>query len=190
MVVLPGSFYIQVACEWIMNFPRAFPARAKRDFPQSCYSLGRRYRHKGPSQRSRRGACGIHVLRSRHPEWNAGTSARQYAARLEIDRNPSNSRGSRSPVFIEAFQAPSDAIIDSEVFYKRLREKRQSIRAALSKCLCDLAGGRSIFGKAFQAAQTSDIEAHYLHPSLLDSMDPVAGAPHHGGGQDLHLAIN
>ena len=50
-------------------------------------------------------------------------TARQYAAKLEIDRNPSTSpRASTDAFSIEAFQAQSHAVIASEQFYKTLRE--------------------------------------------------------------------
>ena len=70
------------------------------------------------------------------------SAAQQYAATLEIDRNQSTSPEAGTDAFsIEAFQAQSHAVIEPEQFYKTLRDKRQPIRASLSKCFFDLAGG-------------------------------------------------
>ena len=124
MVVLPGSFYIEMAlC-------------VEREVFKRVPNLVRNVTFHNPIILSAEDTV-IKVEVSEHGDgrveytfYEAGVDdgsarpfARQYAAKLEIDRNTSTTPRACTDAFsIETFQAQSHAVIDSEQFYKTLRE--------------------------------------------------------------------
>ena len=102
---------------------------------------------------------------------SAQAPARQYAAKLEIDRNQSTSLETGVDAFsIEAFQAQSHDVIDSEQFYKTLRENGNQYGPRFQNVSSIWRAGDQSLGRLSVARQDREIEPHYLHPSLLDSM--------------------
>ena len=102
---------------------------------------------------------------------SARPSARQHATTLEIDRNPSTSlKAGSDPFSIQAFQAQSDVVIDSQRFYKTLRENGNQYGPRFQNVSSVWRAGDQSLGRLSVARQHGEIEPHYLHPSLLDSM--------------------
>ncbi len=102
---------------------------------------------------------------------SARPATRQYAAKLEIDRNPSTSRTEGTDAFsIDAFQAQSHAVIDSEQFYRRLRENGNQYGPRFRNVSSIWQAGDQSLGRLAVARQHGEIEPYHLHPSLLDSM--------------------
>jgi FkbH-like protein/FkbM family methyltransferase len=96
---------------------------------------------------------------------------RQYAAKLEIDRNPSRSPEAVTDAFsIEAFQAQSHAVIDADRFYKKLRENGNQYGSRFQNVSSIWRAGDQSLGKLSVARRDGESERHFLHPSLLDSM--------------------
>ena len=71
---------------------------------------------------------------------------------------------------IEAFQAQSHAVIDSEQFYKTLRENGNQYGPRFQNVSSIWRAGDQSLGRLSVARQDGEIEPHGLHPSLLDSM--------------------
>ena len=99
----------------------------------------------------------------------ARLATRQYAAKLEIDRNPPKSRRDGAHAFsIEAFQTRSPTVIDSQQFYKTLRENGNQYGPCFQNVASIWRAGDQSLGKVTAARQRE--EAHHLHPCVLDSV--------------------
>src|ERR1051325_7395418 len=126
MVVLPGSFYIHAAL------------RLHRDRCERSASVVRNVRFHNLIILSteetvlRIEARNLGNSRVEYTFYEAATEndraklpGEQYAARLEIDSAPAQSRRASTDLFsIEAFQARSPVVIDSGRFYEQLRANR------------------------------------------------------------------
>jgi hypothetical protein len=100
-----------------------------------------------------------------------GTSARQYAAKLEIDRSqPTSLEAGTEAVSVEAFQTDSRAKIDSGGFYEKLRENGNQYGPSFQRVSSIWRVGNQSLGRLSVARQGMEIEPHFLHPALLDSM--------------------
>ena len=172
MVVLPGSFYIDMAlC-------------VDRELSKCTPGLIRNVAFHNPIILSAEDTV-IKVEVREHADrrveymfYEAGvedgsmrSEAQQYAAKLEIDRNQSASLEAGTDAFsIEAFQAQSHAVIDSEQFYKALRTNGNQYGPRFQNVSSIWRSGDQSLGKLSVARQDREIEPHGLHPSLLDSM--------------------
>ena len=167
----PASFYIDMALRVDRELSERVPGlRAERDLRQSRHSFG--------------GDTVIRVEVTDHGDGRVeytfyeGGTAHGSSPRCRGSMPPGSKSTSRAPVparpaafSIEAFQAQAHAVIDSEQFYRTLRENGNQYGPALSECFLDLASGRSIAGESFPwRAEHSGDGPHCLHPSLLDSM--------------------
>ena len=95
------------------------------------------------------------------------SAAQQYTATLEIDRNQSTSPEAGTDAFsIEAFQAQSHAVIEPEQFYKTLRTNGNQYGPRFQNVSSIWRAGDQSLGRLSVARQ----DRHGLHPSLLDSM--------------------
>ena len=172
MVVLPGSFYIEMAlC-------------VDRELSKRTPGLVRNITFHNPIILSAEDTV-IKVEVRDHGDrrveymfYEAGvedgsmrSAAQQYAAKLEIDRNQSTSPEAGTDAFsIEAFQAQSHAVIEPEQFYKTLRENGNQYGPRFQNVSSIWRAGDQSLGRLSVARQDRAIEPHYLHPSLLDSM--------------------
>ncbi len=101
----------------------------------------------------------------------AQPAARRYAAKLEIDRNPPTSRREGADAFsVEAFQAQSHAVIDSEQFYRKLRQNGNQYGPDFQNVSSIWRAGDQSLGRLAAAHQHGEIEPNHLHPRLLDSV--------------------
>jgi len=98
------------------------------------------------------------------------SSAQQYAARLEIDRNQTALPASRADAFsIEGFQAKSGSAIDSQQFYQTLRENSNQYGPHFQNVLSIWRTDHQLLGKLRIARQRGESAPAYLDPRLLDS---------------------
>lgn len=172
MVVLPGSFYVEMArC-------------VERELSQRAPGLVRNVTFHRPVILSAEDTV-IRVEVTDHGDgrveytfYEAGgenggarTSDLQHAAKLDIDRNPSPSVGAGTNAFsIEAFHARSQAVIDSDRFYGKLRENGNQYGPSFQRVVSVWRAGDQSLGKLSVAREHGAIDPHGLHPSVLDSM--------------------
>ena len=172
MVVLPGSFYIEMAL------------RVDRELSKRGPGLVRNVTFHNPIILSAEDtAIKVEVRdhgdrRVEYMFYEAGVEdgraqppAQQYAAKLEIFRNQSTSLETGIDAFsIEAFQSQSHAVIDSEQFYKTLRENGNQYGPRFQNVSSIWRAGDQSLGRLSVARQEREIESYDLDPSLLDSM--------------------
>src|SRR5438552_10054607 len=160
MVVLPGSFYIDVALVRYRELFKRVPALVRNVTFQNPIILSAEDTTIRVDVRDNGGGpveyafyeAGVEVGSARSP-------GRQYAAKLEIDRNPSTSPGAGREAFsIEAFQAQSHAVIDSEQFYKKLRENGNQYGSRFQKVSATWRAGDQSLGRISVARQVREIE--------------------------------
>lgn len=166
MVVLPGSFYIEMALSVDRKLSKRVPG------------LVRNVRFHNPIILSAedtvikvevRGHGDNSVEYTFYEAVVENGDSQQYAAKLEVDRNPSTSLPVDTDVFsIEAFQAQSHGVIDSEHFYKTLRKNGNHYGPCFQNVSSIWRAGDHSLGRLSVVRQ--DGEPHGLHPSLLDSM--------------------
>ena len=110
------------------------------------------------------------------------SAARQYAAKLEIDRNRSTSPKAAHDAFsIEAFQAQSHAVIDPEQFYKTLRENGNQYGPRFQNVSSIWRAGDQSLGRLSVARQHEE-RATCPAPEPAGFRDAVAGALRYGEG--------
>jgi FkbH-like protein/FkbM family methyltransferase len=174
MIVLPGSFYVEMALAVERKLSQRVPRLVRNvtfrnpiilsiDEEDTVIKVDVRDRGNG------------HVEFTFHEasveNGGAGTPARQYSARLEIDRNPPTSPRAGTDAFsIEAFQAQSHAVIDSDRFYETLRENGNQYGPSFQKVSSIWRADDHSLGRVSVARQDGEIGPHGRHSSLLDSM--------------------
>jgi FkbH-like protein/FkbM family methyltransferase len=172
MVVLPGAFYIEMALCVDRELSKRAPVVVRNvtfhnPIILSVEDIVIKVEVRGHGDRRIEYAfyeAGAEDGSTRHP-------ARQYAAKLEIDRIPSTSPEAVSDAFsIEAFQAQSHGVIDSGRFYKKLRENGNQYGPRFQNVSSIWRAGDQSLGRLTVARRDAGIEPHFLHPSLLDSM--------------------
>jgi FkbH-like protein/FkbM family methyltransferase len=173
MVILPGSFYVEMA------------RYVDRELTQRVPGLARNLTFRNPVvlaaedvvirvDVSDRGDGHVEYTfyESDMADGRSRTAARQYAARLEIDRNASPSRGAGADApSIEAFQAQSDAVIDAHRFYGMLRQNGNFYGPSFQRISAIWRTGHRSLGKL--SAARGEADPLGLHPSVLDSMTQV-----------------
>jgi FkbH-like protein/FkbM family methyltransferase len=172
MVVLPGSFYIDLALCLDRELSRGGPVLVRNvtfhnPIILSAESTVMQVEAIDHSDRRVEYAfyeTGIESGSSR-------TYPRQYAANLELERMPATSLQAGADAFsIEAFQAQSDRVIDSDRFYRKLRENGNQFGPAFQNVSSIWRAGNQSLGRLSLERQHREAKPHCLHPSLLDSM--------------------
>jgi len=172
MVVLPGSFYIEMALSM------------ERELSKRVAGLVRNVRFHNPiilspedtvlkvEARDRGdGRVEYSFYESAAEDGNTRANDRRYAAQLEIERNRSTPARAQTGEFsIEAFQAQAHAVIDSEQFYERLRESGNQYGPRFQNVCSIWRAGDQSLGKLSVAREHRQGGGHCLHPSLLDSV--------------------
>jgi len=170
MVVLPGSFYIEMALcvdhevsKHVPNLVRNVTFHNPIILSEEDAVIKVEVNDRGD------GRVEYAFYEAGVEDDSARPATRQYAAKLEIDRNPSTSRREGADAFsIEAFQ--SHAVIDSEQFYKKLRENGNQYGPRFQNVASIWRAGDQSLGRLAVARQQGEIEPHFLHPCLLDSV--------------------
>src|SRR3979490_48340 len=124
MIVLPGSFYIEMALSMDRERSKRVPGLLRNVTFHNPIILSPEDTVLKVEVKDRgTGRIEFTFYEAGAEDGNTRLNGRLYAAKLEIDRNQSTlPRTETGEVSIEAFQAQADAVIDSEQFYKRLRE--------------------------------------------------------------------
>src|SRR3984893_3798180 len=172
VVVLPGSFYIEMALSVHQELSKRAPGVVRNVTFHNPIILSPEdtiirveVRNRGTTTAEYtfyEGAVGNGSASIRH----------QYAARLEIDRSPSALPEFVDESFsIEAFQAQAHEVIDSERFYQELRDNGNQYGPRF-QCVSSIwrAGNQSLGGVSSARAEN---EPRSLRPTLLDSMTQV-----------------
>jgi FkbH-like protein/FkbM family methyltransferase len=172
MVVLPGSFYIEMALCVDRELSKRVPGLVRSvTFHNPIILSAEDSVIKVEVRDHGNGRVEYMFYEAGVEDGSARPPARQYAAKLEIDRNQSTSLEAVSDAFsIEAFQARSHAVIDSEQFYKTLRENGNQYGPRFQNVCSIWRAGDQSLGRLSVPRQDREIEPHSLHPSLLDSM--------------------
>jgi len=165
MVVLPGSFYVEMALSMERKLSKRVPSLLRDITFHNPVILSA---EDTVIQVEVRGLGDRRVEYTFYEAIVEKGSRHQYAAKLEVDRNQSTSLAAGTDVFsIEAFQEQPHAVIDSEQFYKRLRENGNQYGPSFQKVSSIWRAGDHSLGRLSVARE---IEPHFLHPSLLDSI--------------------
>jgi FkbH-like protein/FkbM family methyltransferase len=172
MVVLPGSFYIEMALSVHQALSKRAPAVVRNVIFQTPVVLSPEDTIIRVEVRNS-GATTAEYTFYEGAVGNGGASIRrQYAARLEVDRSPSPHQEFVDESFsIEAFQAQAHEVIDSGRFYQELRDNGNQYGPRF-QCVSSIwrAGNQSL-GRL--SAANAESEPHSLRPTLLDSMTQV-----------------
>ena len=172
MVVLPGSFYIEMALSVHQDVFKRVPAVVRNLTFQNPVILS------SEDTIIRIAVRNIGDSTAEYTFYEAATgsaespSSNPPAAKLEIDCRPPGQREFLDESFsIEAFQAQSHEVVNSDRFYKDLRDNGNQYGPRF-RCVSSIwrAGNQSL-GKV--SWQHSDGEAYSLRPALLDSMTQV-----------------
>jgi FkbH-like protein/FkbM family methyltransferase len=171
MVVLPGSFYIEMARCLDRELSESVPAVVRnvtfhRPIILTADDTGIRVdvcdRGDGHVQ-YRFSEMGVEDDGSR-------PSTDQYAASLTVDRSTASSGSDAEPLSIEAFQAQSHAVIDGDRFYKKLRDNGNQYGPGFQRVRSMWRAGDQTLGKLSVARQNDTAELAGLHPSVLDAV--------------------
>ena len=162
MVVLPGSCYVDMAL------------RLERERSKGVAGLVRNVTFHNPIIVSAEDTIvkvdvGDHGNgRVEYTFYEAGVA--EPAAKLDIDRNPAPSPRTSTEAFsIEAFQAQSHDLIDSDRFYKTLRENGNQYGPGFQHVASIWRAGHQSLGRLAVAHRDGAVDEPDLHPSLLDS---------------------
>jgi FkbH-like protein/FkbM family methyltransferase len=172
MVVLPGSFFIEMAlcmhrelCKGVPTVLRSVTFNNPIVLSPEDTVIKVEVRDDGD------GRIEYTFYEASVGDGSARPPAQQYAAKLEIDRNQSRSLKTGTDAFsIAAFQAQSHAVIDAEHFYKTLRENGNQYGPHFQNVSSIWQASDQSLGRLSVTRQFREAEPHYLHPSLLDSM--------------------
>ena len=172
MVVLPGSFYIEMALCVEHEVSKRLPGIVRNvTFHNPIILSAEDTVIKVEVSDRGDGRVEYAFYEAGVEDDRARPTTRQYAAKLEIDRNPSTSQRDGNDAFsIEAFQAQSHAAINSEQFYKKLRENGNQYGPRFQNVSLIWRAGDQSLGRLAVARNHGEIEPHHLHPSLLDSV--------------------
>jgi len=171
MVVLPGSFYIEMALCVDRELSKCVPGLVRNVTFYNPIILSAEDTDIRVEVRHHSDRHVEYMFYEAGVEDGSAQATAQYAAKLEIDRNQSTSLETGVDAFsIEAFQTQSHDVIDSEQFYKTLRENGNQYGARFQNVSSIWRAGDQSLGRLSVACQDREIEPHYLHPSLLDSM--------------------
>ncbi len=186
MVVLPGSFYIEMALAvHQQRFERA-PGVVHNVTFQNPAVLSQDDTIIRIEVRNNGADTAEYTFYEAAVE-NGGTpSRRQYAARLEIDRSPSALEGSAGGSFsIAEFQAQAAEVIDSERFYKELRANGNQYGPEFQGVSSIWRAGNQVLGKlSWRRAENG---FHCLHPTLLDATTQMLAPFMMAGGRTFML---
>ena len=177
MVVLPGSFYIEMALGVDYEVSKRVPSIVQNVTFYNPVILSAEDTVIKVEVSDRGGGRVEYAFYEAGVEVDSARPAtRQYAAKLEIDRDPSTSRREGADAFsIEAFQEQSHAVIDSEQFYRKLGENGNQYGPRFQNVLSIWRAGNQSLGRLSAARRHAETEPHSLHPSLLDSVtQPIA----------------
>ena len=174
MIVLPGSFYVDMVMRVERELSHRVPSLVRNATFHNLIILSAEDTVIKVQVRDHGDGCVEYAFYEAVGEDGGAQSPdRQYAAKLEISRTsstaPSASAGTNA-FSIEAFQAQSQAVIDSDQFYKKLRENGNQYGPHFQNVSAIWRAGDQSLGRLSVPRQHRQTEPHQLHPSLLDSI--------------------
>jgi len=172
MVVLPGSFYIGMA-QWLDH---DLSKRAAGIITNATF-----HNLIGLTAEDTVIKVEVRTHDDRHVEYvfyeggaddgSTRSAAEPYAAKLEIDRNPSTTVETDTNAFsIEGFQAQSHTVSDAEQFYKRLYINGNQYGPHFQNVSSVWRVGDHTLGRLLVTRRLTEIESYGLDPTLLDSI--------------------
>ncbi|MBI4206778.1 MAG: FkbM family methyltransferase [Betaproteobacteria bacterium] len=179
MVVLPGSFYIEMARRVDHRLARRVPGVVRNVIFRRPIILGAEDIDMRVEARDHDGGRVEYTFYEAEVDrGSTGIPERQYAARLEIERKPpSFAAAAGTDAFsIEAFRAQSHAAIDAERFYRMLRENGNHYGPAFQRISSVWRMGGQSLGLLSGARQHGETEPAGLHPTVLDSVTQLLGS--------------
>jgi acyl transferase domain-containing protein len=171
MVALPGSLYINVA----LSLDRKLSARGPRVVRKVAFAKPVILSAEDTVMKldvTDRGKSRVeYTFYEAVVEGGNVGGTRRYAASLQIDSNvtvPPKVKSSRFS--IDTFQARSSSVIDSDQFYKKLRENGNQYGPGFQRVSSIWRRGTQSLGKLSAARHTRETGPQNLDPSLLDAM--------------------
>ena len=168
VIVLPGSFYLEMALSVHREFFGSAPGVVRNVTFQNPVILSPEDTVIRIEVRNN-GAASAEYTFCEAVVGNGGAPDYRYAAKLEIESGPSALRESADESFsIERFQAQAHDVIDSERFYKQLRDNGNQYGPRF-QCVSSIwRAGNQALGKL--SWPSADNEPQCQRPALLDSM--------------------
>lgn len=171
MVVLPGSFYVERALCMDHELTKCVPRLVRNVTFQNPVILSTEETVIKVDIRD----CGDNRIEYTFYEdvndTSAPSAARRYAAKLEIDRNPSMPSRADSKAFpIQTFQAQSHMMMEAERFYRTLCESGNQYGPSFQNISSILRVGNQSLAKLTVGQRDREIEPHVVHPTVLDSI--------------------
>lgn len=169
MVVLPGSFYIEMALSVHQECLGRAPGVVRNVTFRNPVVLSLDDSIIRVEVRNNGGATAEYTFYEGAVENGSAPSPSQFLVRLEIDRSPSALQESvNEPFSIEEFQAQAHDVIDSQRFYRKLRDNGNQYGPRF-QCVSSIwrADNQSLGRLSWRRAGS---EPHCVHPALLDSM--------------------
>jgi len=168
LVVLPGSLYVEMALAVHQDTSKHFPHVVRHVTFTNPVILSAEDTIIRVEIRKRGGATAEYTFYEDTAGNGSSSIARQHVAKLEIDYSPQDLRASVGESFsVEAFQAQAHEVVDSERFYKKLRENGNQYGPRFQGISAIWRAGNQALGRL--SWRRAESESHYLHPTLLDS---------------------
>jgi FkbH-like protein/FkbM family methyltransferase len=172
MVVLPGSFYVEMALRLDRELSKRVPGVVRNvTFHNPIILSAEDSVIKVEVRENVDGRIEYSFYEAGVADGITRSAAQQYAGKLEIDRKPSPSLEAASAAFsIESFQARAHAVIDSEQFYKTLRENGNQYGPRFQNVSSMWLVDDQSLGRVSVPREDGEIEPSGVHPTLLDSI--------------------
>ena len=168
MVVLPGSFYIEMALSVHQELSKRAPCTMRDLRFQNPVILAPEDTILRVEVRNH-GAAAEYTFYEAAAGDRSATILNQYAARLEIDRElPAQREFVDESFSIEAFQAQAQEVIDSQHFYEKLRENGNQYGPRFRRVSAIWRAGNQSLGKL--SCPSAECEPNSLRPTVLDAM--------------------
>lgn len=178
MVVLPGSFYIEMALSVHRDLFGPLPGTVRNVAFHNLVILSEEDAVIRVDVRCTAGGPIEYVFSEAPREGgSAGVRAEQFAARLEIDREPQPlQRVDGDASSIETFQAHSQLAIDSQHFYRQLREGGNQYGPAFQHVLSVSRAGEQVLGTLSVPRGHDTFEPDVSRPIFLDAATQLLAA--------------
>ncbi len=189
MVVLPGSFYIEMAlCLEREAFKRETNLVREVTFENPIILSAEDTVIKVEANECDDGRVTYAFYEAGVDGGGGDPAARKYAARLAIDRTGLASPRLRNDAFsIEAFQAKSDSVIDAKEFYGTLRGNGNQYGPRFRNVSSIWRMGDQALGRLSTTREHDKSEPHVLHPCLLDAVTQLLATFVAGKGKTFIL---
>lgn len=175
MVVLPGSFFVEMARCVDRELSRSVPGKVRNVSFRRPVILGNgdaRIRVEVKENGDGRAAYTFHEIDGLDD--GAGSSGPEHTARLEIDRNGPPAPGEdRAAISLSDLRALSDEVIDADRFYAALSANGNQFGPSFRNVTTIWRAGNETLGKLSIAPLNGSGGDAGFHPGVLDSITQV-----------------